>query len=347
MGYENRDYAQDYIGGGWGYSSNSGGGFKNWEIWKKLIALNIGIFLLQIFITRPATIEDLSGFNRFEEAELAELAEFEEFGGVSEFDNLPIPVRNFGTVSTVQKWFELDSQKFLKGQVWRVVTCGFCHDRNSIWHLLMNMLFLYWFGSRLEYRYGSKEFAAFYFVSLLISSLFYIGLDLYTKTMVPAIGASGAIWGVVALYALHYPYETIRINFLFPIQIRYMALIYFLFDLHPVLLALSGDRIFSGVGHAAHVGGVVFGFVYWRYGWQLTPLVDRFTGQKPRWANAKPRSNAQARVIPMNGPFKKFAEEDSAKMDSILEKISSHGRESLTEHEEKFLLEQSNRIRNR
>ena len=334
MGYENRDYVRDHSGGesGWGYSSNSGG-VKDWEVWKKLIALNVIVFLLQIFITRPAALEDLPGFDQFDEDTISEYGEY--------------AIGELGQISTIQKWFELDSEKILHGQIWRIVTCGFCHDRNSMWHLFMNMLLLFYFGKRLEYQFGSKEFCAFYFASLLVASFFYIALDLYTGTLIPAIGASGAVWGIVALYALMYPYETIRVNFLFPMQIRFVALMYFLFDLHPVLLALSGEQLFTGVGHAAHVGGAVFGFLYWKFGWLLMPWIEGFTGNKQRWSNSRQQTNGHQRVIPLQGPYKKFNDEQDEKMDAVLAKISNEGRESLTEQEEKFLLEQSERMRNR
>ena len=333
MGYENRDYARDNDDrGGWGPSGNSGGGFRDWPVWKKILAANIAVFLLQIFFTRPATLEDLPGSKQFKDLPNIESIQFAS-------GMMP-------SVSVVQKWLELDSRKVLKGQIWRIVTCGFCHDRMGIWHILMNMLFLFWFGSRLEMRYGSREFAVFYFCSLLASSSAYIALDLYTGTMIPAIGASGAVWGITALYALLYPYDTIHVYFLFPVQIWFLALVYFLFDLHPVLLALSGQTVGSGVAHAAHVGGAVFGYLYYRSGWQLAPHIDRLIGRKPTFANSRSQQDRQ-RTIPIAGSYSRSQPESEDRMDQILKKISAEGRENLTEEEEQFLLDQSARMRKR
>src|SRR5438552_18228412 len=58
--------------------------------------------------------------------------------------------------SYLNDWFELGLQEIRQGQVWRLVTCGCLHDRYSIWHLLFNMLGLWWFGSEMERLYGSK-----------------------------------------------------------------------------------------------------------------------------------------------------------------------------------------------
>ena len=435
MGFENRDWLRDRQQGGWNArrSGGSRGSFLDWEVWKKLIAINIGVFLLQIFFTRPATEEDLRrspyydpemyaydivayedayelarGQERQEElktsgeqssekaakkttaAENSDATDRQQENATADvplekpgdaavdqpkkehadeydderygFDRLTPQQRAMALsylprISIVQEWLELDSQKVKEGQIWRLVTAGFCHDRMGIWHLLFNMLFLFWFGRRLESMYGAAEFTAFYFSSLLVSSFAYIALDLYTQTMIPAIGASGAVWGVTALYALHYPYERIYIYLLFPVEIRWLVLLYFIFDLHPILLALSGDRYFSGVAHAAHVGGAIFGFLYWKQNWRLMPIIDWFgreySSRTPRASGGK---SGEGKGEPEN--LKIYSEQSgptsgeqiesglTAKMDAILDKISREGHESLTDDELETLEESSRHIRN-
>lgn len=59
--------------------------------------------------------------------------------------------------SIVEKWLALDTaDKVMKGQVWRLVTSAFLHDRFGLWHILMNMIVLIWFGRSLELHYGSR-----------------------------------------------------------------------------------------------------------------------------------------------------------------------------------------------
>ncbi len=396
MGYQDRFYAGDNWSPTRHGPRRSGGGFSDWEVWKKLIAINIAVFLLQIFITRPATEADLmrlpyfspdlyeyglteedfvddpasepaadedrpaddqadkdaQGNSRAAEDEAASKSNAEADESQEEPTKEDQNARQrraeemrermreqmfayLPRVSVVQEWLELDSQQVKQGQLWRLITSGFCHDRTAIWHLLFNMLFLYWFGKRLEYVFGAAEFTAFYFTSLLVASLAYIGLDLYTQTNIPAIGASGAIWGILALYALMYPYERIYIYFLFPVEIRWLALVYFLFDLHPVLLALAGDRQFTGVAHAAHIGGAIFGFLYWKQGWRLMPFIESLRLVTPRDTSSTTR---HARTIPMK-------RRPADRLDEILKKISQQGRESLTEEELKVLEEASRKMR--
>ena len=95
-----------------------------------------------------------------------------------------------------------------QGQVWRLLTHAFCHDRYGVFHILFNMLFLYWFGCTLESMYGSREFLLFYLAAAVFAGLAFVGLDLYTGSRIPGIGASGAVMAVTMLYAMHFPRDT-------------------------------------------------------------------------------------------------------------------------------------------
>lgn len=353
MGISSRDYYREP-------SRPSSTDFREWEFWKKIIALNAVVFVLQIFLTRPVNRDDFdrrdrvsvaqrevnrertSDDTRLRQRPTGEL-ENEEEQSYEMQDGL----RGMQRRSLVDDWCALDPIKVARGQIWRLVTAGFCHDRNSIWHLLINMVFLWLFGRRLEDRYGHNEFALFYFASLVVSSLAFVGISLYTNSLVPAIGASGAVWGVVALYALLFPYETVFVYFMH-VQIRVLAAIYFLADLHPLLLSINGEQSFgSGVAHAAHVGGAIFGFFYWYRSWELLPLLGRTA--KRRFFNPARRNSFQSesRIIKMESRTRTFSSEDEAvieqQMDGVLQRISQEGEESLSE-EEREILEKAKEI---
>ncbi|HEX5105070.1 MAG TPA: rhomboid family intramembrane serine protease, partial [Pirellulaceae bacterium] len=175
MGLENRDYYResDYtralLGCGLEYFS---------PVVKWLIIANVAVFLAQIFITRPMTLDDwkaqIEEYPRevresmLKAMEAAQKQREQEKNGDSggEFTiDEPLPEEweyeemLFGgqQISTVQEWLELDSRKVLRGQVWRVLTYAFCHERSGVWHILFNMLGLYWFGVTLESMYGQRE----------------------------------------------------------------------------------------------------------------------------------------------------------------------------------------------
>lgn len=253
-------------------------------------------------------------------------------------------------VSIVQELLESDTEKITKGQIWRIVTSAFCHDRHSVLHILFNMLGLIWFGIALEYMYGSREFLLFYLSAAILSGLASVGIDLWTGDSVPSIGASGAVMGVLMLYACHYPYHTIRIWFFFPLEMRWLVLLYVAFDLHPVLLTLSGDQQYSGIDHAAHLGGLAFGFVYWNQRLRLAPLLDsiqKFDWRKKlrRNPNLKLHSPAEDSRKQQQTTAATTGSSDQDRVDELLVKISREGRENLSAEELEVLNQASERLR--
>jgi membrane associated rhomboid family serine protease len=329
MGIEGRDYYRDSSRytetlTGWGWDAIP-------PVCKWLLIINVVVFLLQIFVTRSARPADLQALLRQYTEQDVELPE----GDLPSLSFLP-------RISVVQEWLQLETRKVLHGQVWRLLTSAFCHDRTAIWHLLFNMLFLYWFGLTLESMYGSREFLLFYLSAAIVASLAYVGLDLLTGESLPAIGASGAVMAVTMLYAIHYPRSVIYIMFVIPVEVRWLVVLYVIFDLHPVLLALAGDHMVTGIAHAAHLGGLAFGFLYWRFDLRLAPLMDRL--RMPRWN----RLFGPRREFQVFRPTRDDVEDDvDAQVDDILRKIRDQGEASLSRREQEILISASRRYQNR
>jgi membrane associated rhomboid family serine protease len=249
--------------------------------------------------------------------------------------------RAFGgeKVSVVEQWFKLDPRKTAyQGQVWRLITCAFCHERLSPWHILFNMLLLYWFGTRLESMYGTREFVLFYLAAALFGSLAYVGLALYTGSATSAIGASGAVMGVMMLYTIFYPFETILLFWFLPVPLWLLLSLYVLYDIHPVLLALAGTPMYTGVAHAGHLGGLAFGYLYYKFGLRLEAPLDR--GDAPA-----PRRRPAAKVKPSIREEAPPSDDLTEQVDEILKKISEQGQASLTEQEKSILQRASARYR--
>lgn len=231
----------------------------------------------------------------------------------------------------VEQWFSMDSELVLKGQLWRLLTYGFCHDKFDLLHILFNMLMLVWFGQELERRLGSLEFVLFYLASILAGGVTYLFLDLVFATSDPMLGASAATLAILMLYAVWNPWQSIRVWGLFPIRVVYLIGLLVLFDLHPVLLMFAGHNVGSGVAHAAHLGGFAFGFVYGRRGWALASLWNRL-----------PSSTSKAKDTKPTRQQRKAAESES-RVDEILDKVSKQGLQSLTDRERKILSDASSR----
>jgi membrane associated rhomboid family serine protease len=144
-------------------------------------------------------------------------------------------------------------------QIWRLAGYMFLHA--SIPHILFNMLALWMFGAELERYWGTRYFLKFYFVTgvgagiltVLFSLLpFEFAHQLYGLNV---IGASGAIYGLLLAYALHFPDRSIYLYFLFPIPVKYFVLI-------MGAIALYGSMGGSGgVANATHHGGLLVAYL--------------------------------------------------------------------------------------
>ena len=149
--------------------------------------------------------------------------------------------------------------------------------------------------------------------------------------------------GVMMLYVIFYPNETMLVFWLIPVPLWILLSVYVLYDLHPVLLALAGDRLFTGVAHAGHLGGLAFGFIYWKFSLRLEAVFGRA---------ARRRSRRGRGLNPEWGPYREpevlpFSERDALaeRVDEVLKKISEQGKESLTDQERDILIQASEKFR--
>jgi len=142
----------------------------------------------------------------------------------------------------------------------QIVTHMFMHGNES--HLLFNMLSLYFLGPYTEEALGPKRFLILYLTSGFVAS---IAQMLLTQGAI--VGASGAIYGVLAAFATMFP--NLRLMLLFPpipIKAKYMALGLIAFGLYS---GMSGSN--DNIGHFAHIGGAVCGFIMVHY-WKMANL---------------------------------------------------------------------------
>jgi len=147
-------------------------------------------------------------------------------------------------------------------------TSMFMHG--GIAHIAGNMLFLWIFGDNIEDRLGHFRYLFFYLISGLIASLAHVLTTAAFATdqsslLVPSLGASGAISGVLGGYILLYPKRRVTVilfRFLTDVP-AYVAIgLWFVFQLVSGLGMLGGGSQQGGVAYAAHVGGFIFGLVF-------------------------------------------------------------------------------------
>jgi membrane associated rhomboid family serine protease len=202
---------------------------------------------------------------------------------------LVVGMVSFQLRSDVYHVFGLVPAKVLReGWVWQIVTYAFLHS--GLFHLVYNMFALWMFGSELESVWGKRRFLQLYSVSLLGAALVTVIMALVGVLVpmgVPTVGASGAAYGILAAYATIFGDRRI-IVFPLPIPLKAKHWIMFLVFL-SVVGALEGG---GGVAHTAHLGGLLFGYLYVvfvvrrRVG---APLGDGFLGLRNAWYRWKRR----------------------------------------------------------
>ncbi len=143
-----------------------------------------------------------------------------------------------------------------KGYLWQLVSYLFLHG--GFFHLLFNMFGLWMFGSDIERLWGTRRFLTYYFFTGIGAGLFTLALT--PSGVVPTIGASGAIYGILLAFAWFFPERRILLYFVFPIPARVFVLIFGGIE----LLASITQQPGGAIAHLAHLGGLVFGYLYLR-----------------------------------------------------------------------------------
>jgi membrane associated rhomboid family serine protease len=140
--------------------------------------------------------------------------------------------------------------------VFQLFTYMFLHE--GIGHLLFNMLALWMFGMTLEQTWGTRRFLNYYFLCGIGAGVCDVGVNmLLGHHNTSTLGASGAIYGLLLAFGVLFPDTTVLMNFLFPIKAKYLVMIYGAVALFSALG--SGN---SNVSNVAHLGGMLFGYLY-------------------------------------------------------------------------------------
>lgn len=224
---------------------------------------------------------------------------------------------------------------------WTVITYMFTHK--DIWHILFNMLWLYWFGTIFLEYLDQRKLVAVYIMGGLSGALLYVlSFNIFPafKEVVAesvAIGASASVMAIVIAVAAYVPNYTINMLFIGRIKIIYVALVIF------VLTSVVDFSVNSG-GKLAHIGGALSGYLYTvnlkkgrDTGKWINKIIDFFvTLLKPRKklkvTHKKPKSEYE---------YNRIKTEHQARINMILDKISKGGYDSLTREEKDTLFNES------
>ncbi|RNI29509.1 rhomboid family intramembrane serine protease [Rufibacter immobilis] len=234
---------------------------------------------------------------------------------------------------------------------WTLFTYFFTHL--EFFHILFNLLNLYWFGMLIREYLGDKRLVNLYVLGGLAGGLFY----LLTYNTIPYLqlrgdsfmmGASGSVIAVMVAAATLLPNYTFNLILLGPIRIKYIAAV-------MVLLSISGAVGSNAGGNIAHLGGAILGFFYIRqlqrgsdWGRPVQAVLDFFRGLFQRRSRLKvsyknpdrPYAATSSAAGPSGGTSA-HGTPSQMEIDQILDKISVSGYESLTKEEKQKLFKAS------
>ena len=147
-----------------------------------------------------------------------------------------------------------------EGRFWTLITSAFSH--NAVFHIVINMFVLRGFGTIMSEEMGTKKFVLFYLLAGMGGSLVHSLVSNFWmhEPALPALGASGAIAGIILYFSFLFPEEKILLLGLIPVRAMWGAVILVGFDVWGLLEQTRGGG--SLIGHGAHLGGAAIGICW-------------------------------------------------------------------------------------
>ena len=244
-------------------------------------------------------------------------------------------------ISLTEYFFTLDTN--IVGFIikpWGIITSIFSHF--EIWHLIFNMLFLYFSGQLFEQIFDKRRLWQTYIFGGISGGM----LEIAAHYLFPSfqnsdqvvVGASGSIMAIFTALAFHSPNIRVNLFGIFPVKIYLIAIFFLLNDL--IGIADPSDN----VAHFAHLGGAIFGLISIQSMHSnnniLSILGSFFDRIKKIITSGKSTKSGKAK-FKTDEEYNREKKRRQEKTDAILDKISKSGYESLTKEEKDFLFNQS------
>ena len=219
-------------------------------------------------------------------------------------------------------------------EVWTYLTHGFAHasygSKLGIFHILGNMITLFFLGRPIEERMGRSGFLWFYLCSIVVGGLVWLAFQLVAPLENGAfiVGASGAVSAVTVYFIFMAPHAKLLVFGVVPVPAWGVGVFFLISNL---MYAFNPE---SHIAWQAHFGGAAFGWLCFKMQWKFQKFegVTKVFSGGPRLKVHDPRGEAAQEKL-------------KSEADQILAKISIHGEESLTGKERRILKKYSNRLR--
>lgn len=214
----------------------------------------------------------------------------------------------------------------LAGHFWTPFTYMFMHA--GIFHILFNMLWLYWIGQIFEEYLGNKRTIGLYLLGGLTGAIFFVAAYNIFPFFAPVlagstvVGASASVMAIIVATATLLPDYSLNLILLGPIKLKWIALFYVIID----FLSIAGP---NAGGEFAHLGGALFGFIYIKQLQRGNDWIGAITGIF--------RKRSKMKVVSRNSDKNASGKPRQDEIDRILDKITESGYESLNKQERETL----------
>lgn len=235
-------------------------------------------------------------------------------------------------------WLALPSDfETLIQKPWTLITYMFLHS--DFLHILFNLMWLYWMGQLFLGYFSEGKLVTIYLFGGIAGGLFYVAgynsFPVFSQIVSDSrlLGASASVIALVTALAVHAPNHTLHLMFIGPVRMKYIALV-------TVLISVIGISSTNAGGNLAHIGGAVSGIVYIlmiRQGIDIGKwFSDIFSGLKNPFA-PKPKVKVSYRKPVDDIEYNRMKNQDRTRVNTILEKISKSGYDSLSKEEKEIL----------
>lgn len=224
-------------------------------------------------------------------------------------------------------------------QPWTLITYMFMHQ--DLWHILFNMLWLYWFGNMFLQLYTPKQLVALYIYGGIFGALVYLLsyniFPFFEGTVGSLVGASASVIAIVIATSLRIPNHTVRLLLIGEVKLKYIAA----FSIGVDLLSITSN---NAGGHFAHLGGAIMGYLFFvglNNGTDLTKPFNSILDKLITLFRPRPKMKVKYRRAESDMEFRERKNNESQKIDTILDKLKKSGYASLTSDEKKQLFDAS------
>jgi len=219
---------------------------------------------------------------------------------------------------------------------WRFLTYGFIHAPRYSFHVIGNMLGLFFLGQDVERLYGGKRFLQMYLTALVICSVVWAIVGEILGQPGALIGASGAVTCVIMLFVLNFPRRTILFMMFIPMPAWVLGVLVILMNIFSFDPASAGAGGEHKIAYNVHLIGAAYGYLFYRTQWSFGSWWS-VGGSSFRLPRRRPK-------LKVHNPESQYTALDG-QADVVLDKLHREGQESLTPRERKILEDYSRRMK--